>query len=79
VIEIVSNTLRGIGDAVRPMLIVTIGVCLMRILWIAFVVPHDPGIRSISYSYPVSWSITALALTIYYFRSGRRRQSESLA
>lgn len=76
VIEIVSNTLRGVGDAVRPMLIVTIGVCLMRILWITLVVPHYPGIRCISYSYPVSWTITAIALTVYYFRSGWIRQSE---
>ena len=77
VIEIVSNTLRGVGDAVRPMLIVTVGVCLIRILWIAFVVPLYPGIRTISYSYPVSWSITALALTVYYFRSGRKWRSEA--
>ena len=79
VIEIVSNTLRGVGDAVRPMLIVTIGVCLMRILWITLVVPHYPGIRCISYSYPVSWTITAIALTVYYFRSGWIRQSEARA
>ena len=69
VIEIISNTLRGVGDAVRPMLIVTIGVCLLRIVWIAFVVPHWPNIRCISYSYPVSWGITAGALALYYLRS----------
>lgn len=31
-IEVISSTLRGVGDAVRPMVIIILGVCLLRAL-----------------------------------------------
>ena len=68
-IEIISNTLRGAGDAIAPTLISLIGVCLLRILWIAFVVPRWHTVMCISVSYPVTWFITALAFVIYYYKS----------
>ena len=67
-IEIISNILRGVGDSVRPMLIVTVGVCVLRIAWIFLVVPHWHTVVGISMSYPVTWALTALALTVYYFK-----------
>ena len=68
-IEIISNTLRGAGDAIAPTVISLIGVCLLRILWIAFVVPRWHTVMCISVSYPVTWFITALAFVIYYYKS----------
>ena len=68
-IEIISNTLRGAGDAVSPTVICLVGVCVLRILWIAFVVPHWHTVAGISVSYPFTWSITALAFVIYYNKS----------
>ena len=68
-IEIISNTLRGAGDAIAPTIISLIGVCLLRILWIAFVVPRWHTVMCISVSYPVTWFITALAFVIYYYKS----------
>lgn len=69
VIEVLSNTLRGAGDSVRPTLIVTVGVCLLRVLWMLFVVPVWYSVQGISMSYPVSWVITAIVLAVYYFKS----------
>ena len=43
-IEILSGTLRGVGDAWVPLVLTGIGVCAVRVLWIMFVkpeVPHD--------------------------------------
>ena len=68
-IEIISNTLRGAGDAIAPTVISLIGVCLLRILWIAFVVPRWHTVMGISVSYPVTWFITALTFVIYYYKS----------
>ena len=68
-IEIISNTLRGAGDAIAPTFISLVGVCLLRILWIAFVVPRWHTVMCISVSYPVTWFITALAFVIYYYKS----------
>ena len=39
-IEILSGTLRGVGDAWMPLIITGIGVCAVRVLWIMFVLPH---------------------------------------
>ena len=65
-IEIFSNALRGAGDSLTPMVICLVGVCLLRVLWILFVVPHWNTIRTVSISYPVTWSVTALVFAIYY-------------
>ena len=65
-IDIFSNVLRGAGDSIRPMIISLVGVCLLRILWIMFVVPHWNTVAGVSVSYPVTWFITALVYLIYY-------------
>ena len=68
-IEIISNTLRGAGDAIAPTVISLIGVCVLRILWIALLVPHWHTVMGISVSYPATWFITAAAFVVYYYRS----------
>ena len=67
-IEILSSALRGMGNVLAPMLMTCGGVCVLRILWIFFVVPLAPGITSILLSYPVSWAHTAVLFLIYYYR-----------
>ena len=69
-IEIISNTLRGAGDAIPPTVISLVGVCLLRILWLLLVVPVWNSVMGISMSYPFTWTVTALAYIIYYLRSG---------
>lgn len=68
-VEVISNTLRGAGDSFRPMVIVLLGVCVLRVLWVALVVPQWNTIRGISLAYPFTWCITAAAMTVYYFKS----------
>lgn len=69
-IEVLSNALRGAGDAVIPMVISVGGICGLRIAWVLLVVPHWHNLLSISLCYPVSWFITAVILILYY-RKGR--------
>ena len=71
-IEILSGALRGIGDAIIPMLMTMFGVCLLRIGWIMFVLPIYPVVETIVYSYPISWVLTAVMLIGYYwFRAAK--------
>ena len=65
-IEIYSGALRGTGDVLVPMLMTCGGVCVLRILWMMFVVPLKPVIDTIIYSYPISWTLTALMFIFYY-------------
>ncbi len=67
-IEIFSSSLRGMGNVFVPMVMTCCGVCVLRILWIFFVVPHAPGMQTILYSYPISWGLTAVLFILYFYR-----------
>lgn len=73
-IEVLSNSLRGAGDSIRPMFISLFGICLLRIAWILIVVPYWRTILAISLSYPITWFVTALVFVIYYLRGNWLRR-----
>ena len=75
-VEVLSAVLRGAGDAVYPVAIIGIGICLFRVIWILTVFAHFGTLLSLCLSYVVSWVITSIALVIYYRKGGwmkRRR------
>ncbi|QTE67742.1 MATE family efflux transporter [Clostridiales bacterium] len=75
-VEVLSAVLRGAGDAVNPVVIIGIGVCLFRVIWILTVFSYFGTLLSLCLSYTVSWTITSIALVIYYRKGGwmnRRR------
>ena len=72
VIEVLSSALRGVSDVIIPTLLTLFGVCLLRIAWIFFAVPLHPSIEMVSFSYPITWSTTAVLFLIYYQFSKRR-------
>ena len=67
-IEIISNTLRGVGDSVPPTVISLLGVCLLRVLWVLLVVPRWRTVLCVALSYPVTWAVTAAIFLIYFLR-----------
>ena len=60
------STLRGMGDSLRPSLITFLGVCVLRIAWVAFVFPRFATVKALLICFPVSWSVTALTYSVYY-------------
>jgi putative MATE family efflux protein len=67
-IEIFSGTCRSTGESLFPMLCSASGICGFRILWLLVVMPRFPNYEALSWSYPVSWAVTALIYSVYYFR-----------
>ncbi len=67
-IEILSGAVRGTGDTLIPTLMTLTGVCLLRVLWISFVVPKYHQLEMVLYSYPITWVITSVMYVVYYFR-----------
>ncbi len=67
--EIGTGSLRGIGVANRAMFTCLFGVCgvriLMNIVGGPFNTPSD--LKILYASYPVSWTLTAIVLTIFFF------------
>jgi putative MATE family efflux protein len=70
VIEVLSGVLRGYGDAVRPVVIIGIGICLLRIIWIATLFAEIHTLFVLCLCYPVSWTLTSGAMYVYYRKGG---------
>ena len=69
-IELLSGAIRGAGKSMIPMLISVFGVCVLRLLWLFFVVPVHHTVYTVEASYPITWTVTTVAMCIYY-RWGR--------
>ncbi len=76
-IEVLSAVLRGAGDAVRPVIIIGLGICLLRIVWILTLFQWVHTLMVLSLCYVVSWVVTSIAMTVYY-RHGRWMQRSSV-
>jgi putative MATE family efflux protein len=57
---------RGIGRSVGPTVIVIMGSCVFRIIWIYTIFAHFRTIESLYLLYVFSWSITAFAEILYF-------------
>lgn len=73
-IEILSGALRGIGDCWIPMIMTALGVCLLRVVWIFIAVPIYPDIKTICFSYPLTWTITSVLFLLYYGKFSKIRK-----
>lgn len=70
--EIGGSALRGMGYSLTPALMTVVGTCLLRIFWVFAVFPIFGTFESLLAVYPVSWSITGIAvLTSYFILRGR--------
>ena len=76
-IEVLSAVLRGAGDAVRPVVIIGLGICLLRVIWIVTLFSAVHTLFVLCLSYPVSWIITSIVLYIY-FRKGTWKNRGSM-
>jgi len=57
---------RGLGKTVVPTIIVVMGSCVFRIIWVYTVFAHFKTIPSLYLLYVFSWAITAVAEIIYF-------------
>lgn len=71
-IEIISGSLRGMGNTLIPTLITAVGICVLRVIWMFAVVPRWHVIQAITISYPLSWALTSAAFIAYYMRIRRK-------
>ena len=57
---------RGLGKSIMPTIIVIIGSCVFRVVWIYTIFAHFRTIESLYILYVFSWLITAIAEIIYF-------------
>lgn len=73
IMDVMVGGLRGLGYSVVPMIVSLIGACVLRLIWIAtvFQIPEYHLVRTVYYSYPITWSITITAHVICYIIARR--------
>lgn len=78
--DVMSGSLRGLGESLFPAVISLLGACGLRLLWIAtyFQTPEHHTVPILFYSYPLSWVVTLAVLYVSYLHVRKRFPKESV-
>ena len=60
---------RGAGKSTVPMLVMLLCWCIIRVTYVTFAVKFFPVLRTVSWAYPITWGLSTLVFTLYYFKS----------
>lgn len=63
---------RGIGKSVAPTVIVILGSCVFRVIWVFTIFAHFHTLTSLYLLYAFSWIITGAAEVAYFWKSYRK-------
>ncbi len=81
--DVMVGALRGIGYSIVPTIVSLVGVCGLRLLWLAtvFQIPEYHTINMVYLSYPITWVITFIVNVICFFcvRKHAYRKVQSVA
>ena len=61
--------MRGAGRSTVPMLVMMICWCLIRVSYISIAVHFIPVINVVFWAYPITWTLSSIVFTVYYFKS----------
>lgn len=64
-----SAVLRGAGKALVPMLTMLTVWCVIRVSFLAVMVPLTESIDAVNWVYPLTWAISTVILLIYYVKA----------
>lgn len=82
IMDVMTGALRGLGCSTPPMLITVLGVCGSRLLYIYTLFRLEPfhNLRSLMFTYPMSWLLTFLAeLICFIFVWRKMKRNEQSA
>ena len=66
IMDCMVGSMRGLGYSILPMIVSLTGACGLRILWILTIFAAHRSLLVLYLSYPVSWTITALAHVVCF-------------
>ena len=78
IMDVMVGALRGIGYSIMPMIVSIVGVCVLRLIWLAtvFQIPEFHKIETVYLSYPVTWLVTAIAHFICFIVVRKKLEKE---
>lgn len=68
ILQVLGDSLRGAGKVKQPMYIILINICLIRTGLLFLIVSRVNDIRGVAVTYPITWALTAICMSIYYLR-----------
>lgn len=66
-IEVPASGARGMGSALLPAIVVTLGTCVLRVAYIFWLFPVWGTFESLIAIYPVSWVLTGATMVALFF------------
>lgn len=72
IMDVGASVLRGMGYSILPTVVVLVGACIFRVAWIMTVFREYHSLVILYLSYPISWTLTSIALTGFYLYVKRR-------
>lgn len=72
VADVLIGAIRGCGVPVAPVVINLLGTCVFRFVWVALLDTSVMGVEWINLSYPASWLVITIALTVFWCRMRRK-------
>ena len=71
---------RGAGKSTVPMLVMMLCWCIIRVIYVTVAVKFFPVLQTVSWAYPITWTLSGILFFIYYHRAdwmhGLERQKE---
>lgn len=61
-----AGIFRGAGKATVPMFVMLVCWCIIRVSYITIAVKFVPQLQTISWAYPITWSLSTIVFFIYY-------------
>lgn len=65
--DVFTGGLRGIGRSISPLVVMLLGACVYRIIWIQTVFPDYRSLGSLLLSYPISWFLVSAVNGALFF------------
>lgn len=65
----IAGIMRGAGKATVPMFTMLLCWCVIRVSYITIAVRFIPKLTTVSWAYPISWSLSSIIFLIYFLKA----------
>ena len=77
ILDVFVNSLRGMGVSTLPTILMVVGICGVRLLWIYTMFPIHHTLESIYLCFPISWAVTSIIEFILWIIVYRRTMAQA--
>ena len=74
-LDVFVNAVRGMGNSTMPTVIMMIGICGVRLLWLWTVFPMHHTLEMIYICFPISWTVTTILEGLLWYHDYKNLMS----